>query len=158
MVLKESSTELLFKSIRVVMAGQYWVGRDTVSDLVKMCNRLQGTDAQPAAGKFGLTRRELSVVPLVVAGYANKDIAEKLDLSTDFRRPDNRHGNIKSTASVELHEKRRSSFAPAGARSRDGRLPHSTARRIGLCARRGKVIDTSWPLTATEALPRTKWR
>jgi two-component system, NarL family, nitrate/nitrite response regulator NarL len=34
-VLKEAATELLFKAIRTVVAGQYWVGRDTVSDIVR---------------------------------------------------------------------------------------------------------------------------
>ena len=34
-VLKEAATELLFKAIRSVVAGQYWVGRDTVTDIVR---------------------------------------------------------------------------------------------------------------------------
>jgi len=82
-VLKESATELLFKAIRCVMAGQYWVGRDTVSDLVQTLGRLSNGSGSPARSKFGLTRRELEVLPLVVAGCTNREIAEKQGLSED---------------------------------------------------------------------------
>src|SRR5581483_9815647 len=34
-ILKESTTQRLFDGIRCVMAGQYWVGRESVSDLVR---------------------------------------------------------------------------------------------------------------------------
>jgi two-component system, NarL family, nitrate/nitrite response regulator NarL len=81
-VLKEAATELLFKAIRSVMAGQYWVGHDTVSDLVQMLAHVASTGAAPAGtSKFGLTRRELEVLGLVVAGSQNKDIAAKFSLS-----------------------------------------------------------------------------
>lgn len=82
-VLKESATELLFKAIRSVMAGQYWVGRDTVSDLVQTLGQLSNAAAPSGGNKFGLTPRELQVLALVVAGYANKEIASKYDLSED---------------------------------------------------------------------------
>ncbi len=81
-VLKESATQLLFKSIRSVMAGQYWLGRDSVSDLVQAVRDLL---ASPGGGlrrrTFGLTRRELEIVAAIVAGYSNKDIAQKFSLS-----------------------------------------------------------------------------
>jgi DNA-binding NarL/FixJ family response regulator len=81
-VLKESATELLLKGIRAVMAGQYWVGRESVTDLVRTLHELMpppGTEAQQK--KFGLTPRELEVVSTIVAGYTNKDIAEKFSIS-----------------------------------------------------------------------------
>ena len=81
-VLKESATELLFKAIRCVMSGEYWVGRDMVSDLVQTLGRLS-TSAVPARNKFGLTRRELDVLPFVVAGLTNKEIADKHGLSEE---------------------------------------------------------------------------
>src|SRR6266446_814079 len=34
-VLKDSATKLLLKSIHTVMAGEYWVGRESVSNLVQ---------------------------------------------------------------------------------------------------------------------------
>jgi len=83
-VLKETSTELLLKSIRSVVAGQYWVGREAVTDLVRVLR-----DLIPAAGEeakkkaFGLTPRELEVVSAIVLGYTNKDIARKFTISED---------------------------------------------------------------------------
>jgi two-component system, NarL family, nitrate/nitrite response regulator NarL len=34
-VLKDSTSQRLFDSIRFVMSGQYWIGRESVSDLVR---------------------------------------------------------------------------------------------------------------------------
>ena len=43
-VLKDSATQLLLKSIHAVMAGEYWVGRDSVSNLVQyLRNLMQST-------------------------------------------------------------------------------------------------------------------
>lgn len=83
-VMKESASDLLFKSIRCVMAGQYWVGRESVSDLVPYLRR-QGTPAHSAGRttKFSLTPRELQVVSAVVSGFTNKDIAKRFSLSED---------------------------------------------------------------------------
>lgn len=80
-VTKHSACQLLCKSIRAVMAGEYWVGRDTVSDLVEYLNK------QIAAGstreRFGLTSRELQIVREVVEGSTNREIAQRFHLSED---------------------------------------------------------------------------
>jgi len=81
-VLKESATQMLLRSIRTVMAGQYWVGRESVSDLVATLRDLMPSGAEKARQKsFGLTPRELEVVSTIVAGYTNKDIAQKFTIS-----------------------------------------------------------------------------
>ena len=81
-VLKESATQLLYKCLRAVMAGGYWVGRDAVSDLVRLLRELTPTPGEEARRtKYGLTPRELEIVGAIVAGYTNKDIAEKFALS-----------------------------------------------------------------------------
>lgn len=82
-VLKESATQLLFKSIRTVMAGQYWVGREKVSDLVAALRGLVASGGEKPDKNFGLTRRELEIVSTIVAGYTNRDIAQKFSLSED---------------------------------------------------------------------------
>ncbi len=77
---KQSASQMLFKSIRSVMAGEFWVSRDMVSDLVET---LRGPAmAGPGASKtFGLTRRELEVIAAVVDGQVNKDIAQTFHIS-----------------------------------------------------------------------------
>jgi two-component system nitrate/nitrite response regulator NarL len=83
-VLKDSATQLLLKSIRAVMAGEYWVGRDSVSNLVQyLRNLMQSTNEESKQKKFGLTPRELEIVSAVVAGYANREIAEYFKISED---------------------------------------------------------------------------
>lgn len=82
-VLKESATQLLLNSIRAVMAGQYWVGRETISNLVEYLRRLLAPPPTPKQKKFGLTPRELEIVSAVVAGYTNKDIAAHYKISED---------------------------------------------------------------------------
>ena len=81
-VLKESATSLLLKSIRAVRAGQYWVGNAAVSDLVMTLRDLRSLpDEESGKKRFGLTPRELEVVSAIVAGYTNKDISEKFHIS-----------------------------------------------------------------------------
>jgi DNA-binding NarL/FixJ family response regulator len=84
-VLKDTATKLLFKSIRHVMAGEYWVGRGSVGSLVDALRELTPRDLDPHPRKkvFGLTKRELEVVGAIVSGFTNKEIAKNLGLSED---------------------------------------------------------------------------
>jgi two-component system, NarL family, nitrate/nitrite response regulator NarL len=82
-VLKDSATQLL-KAIQTVMAGEYWVGRESVSNLVQYLRTLmQSSHDEARQKKFGLTPRELEIVSAVVAGYSNKEIAEYFKISED---------------------------------------------------------------------------
>jgi two-component system nitrate/nitrite response regulator NarL len=80
-VLKDSPTQLLFKSIRCVFGGELWLGREAVSDVVQALSALNGQRTQSPASR--LTAREREVLTLVVTGYTNKDIAQKLSISED---------------------------------------------------------------------------
>jgi two-component system, NarL family, nitrate/nitrite response regulator NarL len=83
-VLKDSATQLLLKAIHTVMAGEYWVGRESVSNLVLYLRTLvQSSGDEARQKKFGLTPRELEIVSAVVAGFANKEIAEYFKISED---------------------------------------------------------------------------
>ncbi len=83
-VLKDSATQLLLKAIHAVMAGEFWVGRESVSNLVQyLRNLMQSTNEETKQKKFGLTPRELEIVSAVVAGYANREIAEYFKISED---------------------------------------------------------------------------
>ena len=83
-VLKDSATQILLKSIRAVMSGEYWVGRESVSNLVQYLRSLIGSSTVASRQKrYGLTPRELEIISAVVAGYANKEIAEHFKISED---------------------------------------------------------------------------
>ena len=83
-VLKDSATQLLLKAIQTVMTGEYWVGRESVSNLVQYLRTLmQSTHNEARQKKFGLTPRELEIVSAVVAGYSNKEIAKYFRISED---------------------------------------------------------------------------
>ena len=83
-VLKDSATQLLLKAIQTVMSGEYWVGRESVSNLVQYLRTLmQSSHDEARQKKFGLTPRELEIVSAVVAGYSNKEIAEYFKISED---------------------------------------------------------------------------
>src|SRR5581483_6235834 len=82
-VLKDSATQILLKSIRAVMNGEYWVGRESVSNLVQYLRTLVAPTAFPQRNKYRLTPRELEIVAAVVAGFANKEIAQYFKISED---------------------------------------------------------------------------
>ena len=65
-VMKHSATELLYKSIRMVAAGQYWVGRECVGDLIHKMRERQAPSLEAMGPSFGLTPRELELVGSVV--------------------------------------------------------------------------------------------
>jgi two-component system nitrate/nitrite response regulator NarL len=81
-VLKESATQVLFKSIYTVMAGGYWVGRDSVDDLKELI--LRDLPAEAAAhSSYGLTPREVQMVEAIVEGNSNKEIAQRFNVRED---------------------------------------------------------------------------
>ena len=81
-VFKSMSSQLLYKCIRMVRDGDYWIGRGVVSDLVDSLRAVNPTDRVPAkSSSYGLTTREYEILSTVVDGYTNKDIAEKFAIS-----------------------------------------------------------------------------
>jgi two-component system, NarL family, nitrate/nitrite response regulator NarL len=80
-VMKEAATQLLMKAIRTVMAGQYWVGREAVGDIVDFMRTNPSGDKPPR--NYGLTKREMDILTTIVAGLSNKEIARRFALSED---------------------------------------------------------------------------
>lgn len=79
---KDCTAELLLKGIRSVVAGQYWIGRETVADLLQSLAR--GTPASPNGPlqkNSHLTPREIQIISGILRGESNKDIAKKFGLS-----------------------------------------------------------------------------
>jgi two-component system, NarL family, nitrate/nitrite response regulator NarL len=74
-LLKNMASELLGRCVRQVIKGEYWIGRESVGDLIDaLRNPLQDEDAT------GLSHRERDIVKAVVKGASNKDIAWQLGL------------------------------------------------------------------------------
>jgi DNA-binding NarL/FixJ family response regulator len=77
-VLKESATDLLFKSMRSVMAGEYWVGREATGNVFESLRRLQ----QSAEDRnYRITPREQEIVAAIVAGLNNRQIAHRFKIA-----------------------------------------------------------------------------
>ena len=81
LVMKDSATSVLFKCIRTVMAGEFWIGRQAVSDLVQTLKHYKSAAKQAHPKNYGLTPREFEVIKAIVAGYSNNEIAVQLSIS-----------------------------------------------------------------------------
>jgi two-component system nitrate/nitrite response regulator NarL len=83
-VLKDSTTELLFEAMMSVLSGRHWLGKTLVADLMEMVGTLaRQSDGGELKHPFGFTRREREVLSLVVAGCANKEIARQCAVSEE---------------------------------------------------------------------------
>jgi len=71
----DRSATVLFKSIRSVAKGEYWVERALVGALARQ--------VRLSSKPFGLTQRQREVLSLVVLGYSNKEIAARCRVSSD---------------------------------------------------------------------------
>lgn len=75
-VFKDSASQLLLTALRAVLAGEYWIGRATVPNVMQYLQTLtQSVKEETTDKKFGLTPRELEIISTVVGGFANKEIA-----------------------------------------------------------------------------------
>lgn len=77
---KNSPSTMLFEGIQRVIAGEYWISPDCITNLIE---RLRHTPTRitPQNTQFGLTTRELEIIMEVISGCSNPEIAEKLSLS-----------------------------------------------------------------------------
>jgi len=82
-MLKEAATAVLLKCIRSVAGGQYWIGNEAVADLVKLVREITTPAPKRDCPRNKLSPRELQVVATIVAGYSNKEIAQKFSISED---------------------------------------------------------------------------
>jgi DNA-binding NarL/FixJ family response regulator len=88
-VLKQTATELLIKSIRRVHAGEIWLDSHTTAAVIRQFVAADETPPQaPATAGPGrererspLSQREREIVALVAQGFKNKEMAEKMFIS-----------------------------------------------------------------------------
>jgi len=88
-VLKQTATELLIKSIRKVHAGEIWLDSHTTAAVIR---QFVANDEAPAPAPISaaaprererspLSQREREIVALVAQGFKNKEMAEKMFIS-----------------------------------------------------------------------------
>ena len=87
-VLKQTATELLIKSIRKVHAGEIWLDSHTTAAVIR---QFVANDEAPAPlappppsrdrDRSPLSQREREIVSLVAQGFKNKEMAEKMFIS-----------------------------------------------------------------------------
>jgi DNA-binding NarL/FixJ family response regulator len=82
-ILKDTATRMLFKAMRTVMAGEYWVGRDGIADLVDYLRAAISANAYKgdSGDGFHLSPREQEIMTAIVEGCTNKDIAQLFSIS-----------------------------------------------------------------------------
>ena len=86
-VLKQTATELLIKSIRKVHAGEIWLDSHTTAAVIRQF--VANDDAPPPPPQSAprdrerspLSQREREIVALVAQGFKNKEMAEKMFIS-----------------------------------------------------------------------------
>jgi DNA-binding NarL/FixJ family response regulator len=87
MVPRQTSTELLLKSIRKVYAGEFWLDRVTTAEVIRrLAKRSTGNGTNTT--RLGvrenaavLSTREREIVMLVAQGFKNKEMAERMFIS-----------------------------------------------------------------------------
>src|SRR5450432_1653332 len=88
-VLKQTATELMIKSIRKIHAGESWLDSHTTAAVIR---QFVDNDESPAASPLSaattrererspLSQRAREIVALVAQGFKNKEMAEKMFIS-----------------------------------------------------------------------------
>jgi DNA-binding NarL/FixJ family response regulator len=80
-VRKYAAPEKLLKSIRAVLKGQIWAKRDLTADLIRTLRESHLPIDNPLPQK-GLSSRELEIIRAVSQGLENKEISERLGISS----------------------------------------------------------------------------
>ncbi len=85
-VLKQTATELLIKSIRKVYAGEIWLDSHTTAAVMRQFAAVEEAPPPPPPStrereRPPLSAREREIVALVAQGFKNKEMAEKMFIS-----------------------------------------------------------------------------
>src|ERR1700732_253477 len=78
-VLKQSASDLLVKSIRKVFDGEIWLDNRMTAEVMKAFSK--SSEAGQRREKPLLSEREKEIVQLVAQGFRNREIGEKLFIS-----------------------------------------------------------------------------
>jgi DNA-binding NarL/FixJ family response regulator len=85
---KQTSTELLIKSIRKVHSGEFWLDRKSTAQVIRRLTKRSSGVPMNANSRPGLREtsgvlsvREREIVALVAQGFKNKEMAERMFIS-----------------------------------------------------------------------------
>jgi two-component system nitrate/nitrite response regulator NarL len=78
-VLKQSATELLLRSIHKVYGGEIWLDKRMTAEVMKAFSK--SSEGGPRREKPLLSDREKEIVQLVAQGFRNREIGERLFIS-----------------------------------------------------------------------------
>lgn len=83
LILKEESTDTLFKAIEKIHGGEIWFDRTIMGQTIRqlVVEKQNGHDSPKAQMADALTDRERQVVDLICKGLKNKEIAQRLYIS-----------------------------------------------------------------------------
>ena len=82
-VVHERLASDLQPALACISSGGYWLGEQPVDGLVSALHQLVREQASPEQKNYGLTRRELDVLRLIVDGCSNREIAGRFTLSEE---------------------------------------------------------------------------
>jgi DNA-binding NarL/FixJ family response regulator len=82
-ITRYSNNEIIVRSIRKVMDGEYWISRATVAELVNAVKSLLAYARDARARNRKVTPRQQEIIASVIAGHSNKQIAQQFSLSED---------------------------------------------------------------------------
>ena len=80
-VLKQTATELLIKSIRKVYQGEIWLDAKTIAAVMRQFATPGDVGGPRERERPRLSNREREIVALVAQGFKNKEIAERMFIS-----------------------------------------------------------------------------
>jgi two-component system nitrate/nitrite response regulator NarL len=83
-LLKDAAVQLVTKCIYKVLAGDYWIGQEAVTNLVDYLRKFRSETADQASQKLlEFTPREREIISAIIVGCTNKEIAARLSISED---------------------------------------------------------------------------
>jgi len=80
-VLKSSLPRTWGIGIQAVLAGQYWVGDESVPILLQAARQFLVRPESRSMGEFGLTPREMEIAGKIAAGLSNKEVGRQFLIS-----------------------------------------------------------------------------
>ncbi len=83
LVKKDVAGSILIDCMRAVLAGKYWIGRQSAENLEEVLQRCRSTAKRARPENYRLTPREMQIIKAVVSASTNKEIARQLSISEE---------------------------------------------------------------------------